>query len=571
MDDHAPFFEAIREAAVGDSSPAWIYGDWLEERGERSRAEMVRLSLELEHLSSWHPRHGALAERRDALAPEAARSWAAILPADHGVRDAEWGWEGGLPTRLTLPSSPPDESARGWLVRASQVAPLHTLAVRSNPSPDDRSRAAMDWAGAPEIGFARRLALVCPHQQVARAWLQSRHLGELRALTLRQPVRLPENAWSKLLSGPASARLEWLRIDGGPAPVVIAGRGLAALPSLASLRGLELVRTRLESGAAARLSAALATGPLESLHLANALAPEISAEILRPVLSGRLRAFHLSGGQQGGAIAGMIAQCSPPALAELNLVQCGVDGAGLATLIGPDRPSGLRRLRLSGNPILLEGPLVSGPGLESLDLGFCQLDADGTRRLAASGVVEGLAELNLTRNPLGDDGAKAIAGLDGAEGLRSLGLRDVRLTDRGALALAASRSLTALGALALGGNRLGDGGAAAIARAANWPAMRELGVSYNRIGDAGAVALARRAAAHGWTFLDLSHNEIGDAAVPALIKALEAGPELMIDIRNNPIREPVADELRRRFGARVLVSEPRPARLRGVLDGDPGR
>jgi uncharacterized protein (TIGR02996 family) len=565
MTDQAPFFDAIRDATVGDNSPAWIYADWLEERGEHARAGMIRLSLELERCSPWHPRHAALSTQRDALAPEVARAWSRALPPDPPRGPAEWSWEGGLPTRLTLPAVSPGAAERDWLGEASLATPLRSLTVRPGIA-DETARAAQDWAGAPEIGVARRLVLHDAHPKVARAWLHSRHLTALRGLNLHRPARGAKGAWSGVLSGPPAARLEWLRVDGSREAAGVGWLNLPALPSLKSLGGLELAHTRLEADAAAALSAVLAAGALESLHLSNALAPEVEAAPIRPALSDRLRAFHLTGGQRGGDFAAMIADRSPAGLGELGLVQCQVDDAGVAALLGPGRPPSLSRLRLAGNPIRLERAPESGPGLELLDMGFCELGPAGARSLAASGAIRGLAELNLTRNPLGDDGAEAIAALDDCAGLRSLGLSDVRLTARGVLALVASRSLAALGSLALGGNALGDAGATAIARGTGWPALRELGVSSNRIGDAGAASLAGRAVAGDWTFLDLSRNKITEAAVSALAEALESAPRLTIDLRNNPIPEPAAEQLRRRFGPRVLASEPRPARLSGLLE-----
>lgn len=567
MDEQAPFFDAIRDAAVGDDSPAWIYADWLEERGEPARAGVIRLSLELERCSAWHPRHSALASRRDALAPEVARAWSRVLPPNPPAGSAleqgsaEWLWEGGLPTRLLLPLIPPGIAERDWLGEASRAAPLRALAMRSGY--DDRTtKVAQEWAGAPEVGVARRLVLQDAHPKVARAWLHSRHLAGLRALTVQRPARGAKKAWAGVLSGPAAARLEWLRVDLGRSVAGAAWADLAPLPPLGSLGGLELAHARLDPAAASALAAALGSGSLGALHLSNALAPEVEAGVLRPAFSDRLGAFHLAGGQHGAGFAAMIADRIPEGLADLSLIQCQVDDAGAAELLGRGRPPSLARLRLAGNPIRLEGGLrsESAPVLELLDIGFCEVGPAGARALAASGALRGLAELNLVRNPLGDAGVEAVAAAGDCADLRSLGLNDVRLTARGVRSLADSASLAALGALALGGNALGDAGAAAIARGSGWPALRELGFSSNRIGDSGAAALAGRAVASGWAFLDLSHNVITEAAIPALAEALESAPQLTIDLRNNPIREPAVDELRRRFGPRAPASDPRPAR-----------
>lgn len=570
MDDQAPFFDAIRDAAVGDDSPAWIYADWLEEQGEHARAGVIRLSLELERCSPWHPRQAALAARLDALAPEVARAWSRVLPPNPGREPPErpgffdrpgppeWSWEGGLPTRLMLPLASPGVAGRDWLGEASRVAPLRTLAIRRSFD-DGTARAAQDWAGVPEVGVARRLVLQEAHPEVARAWLHSRHLAGLRALTVQRPVRGVTRTWSRVFSGPAAARLEWLRIDLFRSGADWAD--LAPLPPFVSLKGLELAHARLDHSAASLLAVAVGLGSLGALHLSNALAPGVEAGALRPAFSDRLGAFHLAGNQHGAGFAALIADRIPGGLADLSLVQCRVDDPGAVGLLGPGRPPALARLRLAGNPIRLEGPAFeSAPGLEQLDIGFCEIGPEGARALAASGALRGLAELNLARNPLGDAGVEAVAAAGDCADLRSLGLNDVRLTARGVRSLADSASLAALGALALGGNALGDAGAAAIARGSGWPALRELGFSSNRIGDSGAASLAGRAVASGWAFLDLSHNEITEAAVPALAEALESAPQLTIDLRNNPIREPAVDELRRRFGARAPASDPRPAR-----------
>ncbi|MFL5339251.1 MAG: TIGR02996 domain-containing protein [Gemmataceae bacterium] len=78
MHDDAPLLRTIWESPY-DDAPRLVYADWLEERGETERAELIRVQCELEALSRSNPRRSALMDRAGKLVRIAPR-WLRRLP-----------------------------------------------------------------------------------------------------------------------------------------------------------------------------------------------------------------------------------------------------------------------------------------------------------------------------------------------------------------------------------------------------------------------------------------------------------------------------------------------------------
>jgi len=81
--DREAFLQTILEAPDDDTARL-IFADWLEERGESERAELIRVQCELARLPEDNPRHPHYAEwkaREQALLRAHEREWAAPLAA----------------------------------------------------------------------------------------------------------------------------------------------------------------------------------------------------------------------------------------------------------------------------------------------------------------------------------------------------------------------------------------------------------------------------------------------------------------------------------------------------------
>ncbi|MBL8794223.1 MAG: TIGR02996 domain-containing protein [Planctomycetia bacterium] len=80
-DYEAAFFQTILDAP-DDDTPRLIFADWLEERGESERAQLIRVQCELARLPADNPRHPQYAEWKaceQALLRTHEREWAAPL------------------------------------------------------------------------------------------------------------------------------------------------------------------------------------------------------------------------------------------------------------------------------------------------------------------------------------------------------------------------------------------------------------------------------------------------------------------------------------------------------------
>src|SRR5262245_28548936 len=78
MLDEAAFLRAIWESPY-DDAPRLVYADWLEERGDTNRAELIRIQCGKAGLAESDPRRQRLGERESELLRLTA-SWLHALP-----------------------------------------------------------------------------------------------------------------------------------------------------------------------------------------------------------------------------------------------------------------------------------------------------------------------------------------------------------------------------------------------------------------------------------------------------------------------------------------------------------
>ncbi len=326
-DEERGLLEAIRAEPEEDDARL-VYADWLEERGQDERAELVRVQLAIERDGPSEP---LLARERDLLTRRAAEwlgPWAdACLRFDRGMAVACWTtlpqFEAGT-ARLAGAGDPPWVAER-WLhlggarfegesFRAFVRSPgfgrltrfhLDRLRGRGGELWGRPVSAAMtrELAASPLSANLRRLWLVNGDvgDRGARALAESPHLGRLRWLSLRLSPLTAEGvaalAGSAALSGLTALRLSW-EVAAGEGPV----RALAAARGLSRLGSLNVWQNRIGDARLRRLLTAPWVGRLRELWLGeNRIGDGGAREVAGcPALSG-LRLLDLTGNRLSDA------------------------------------------------------------------------------------------------------------------------------------------------------------------------------------------------------------------------------------------------------------------------------
>src|SRR5262245_3874429 len=106
MSEREGFLQAIREAP-DDDGVRLIYADWLGERGEVERAELIRVQCELERLPPGDPCRPGLEDRADDLLGEHEMDWLGAADGLHG-----WEWRRGFIEKVSVNSTSSLEPAR---------------------------------------------------------------------------------------------------------------------------------------------------------------------------------------------------------------------------------------------------------------------------------------------------------------------------------------------------------------------------------------------------------------------------------------------------------------------------
>ena len=80
MDAHAPFLQLIADAPT-DPHVAHVYADWLEETGDKARAEFIRVEYRVRALSDADPAWAPAVARLRVLAKRLPRAWTSMFNA----------------------------------------------------------------------------------------------------------------------------------------------------------------------------------------------------------------------------------------------------------------------------------------------------------------------------------------------------------------------------------------------------------------------------------------------------------------------------------------------------------
>jgi uncharacterized protein (TIGR02996 family) len=174
----AAFLQAIADHPDEDG-PRLVYADWLDERGDADRAELIRTQCELARLPETDPRRWLLEDRARALLERHESRWLGDMP------DAVQSWEfrRGFPDRLHVG---PSLAQIDWPIPAG-VTDLIVTFLRSL-----RYRVLTDFLTADHP--ARPTALTCVTGDLARDWESAPLLARLKRLAL-QNVQVDDADW----------------------------------------------------------------------------------------------------------------------------------------------------------------------------------------------------------------------------------------------------------------------------------------------------------------------------------------------------------------------------------------
>ncbi len=382
-----------------NDQPRLVYADWLEEHGQRNKAQLIRVQIELAHLPDNTDEATALQVEDEQLEAACEKT----LPQLEGI---SWGsFERGLVCSV-YPDTPAAfhrhasrigdmgsvhrvvfENADGFdiLAEVPVLARFTELNVYDDPNWGIRD-------GDREHRFNDDLQAV----------LASPHCPRLRRLDLVTCQLGPRGA-KALADCPHLASLTHLNLLDN----YIGDEGMVALaasPYLAALRNLRIDLNNIGPAGIEALAASVNLAGLEDLFLGedwpHKLGPAIGVALGRSPYLTHLRELRIHDWIEA---LGAEALAQAPNLAGLTYLEIPGD-------IGPE---GARAL--AGSPYLR---LSKG-----LRLYACWIWDEGAKALARSPVLATLENLDLTYNDLTDEGAQALVASPYLERLKQGGLK----------------------------------------------------------------------------------------------------------------------------------------------------
>lgn len=459
-----------------DDTTRLVYADWLEERGDLARADLIRAQCALATMRAWDRAAIEATWRVEAILAEHGARFRAELPALPGV---EWiDFERGFPSTVKVDSVATLYRHADEIGKAAPVYRAHLATF--DESADPYVPGCVPWLRAlritspqeahanPESSLlqaVRELEIVDVEEYHMLEWLTGRDkVGPLAKLRVqgghvvgRQFVEeLAKASWAKALTS-LGIGTSFIDYDSGYfTDPTLGAAGGAALATFAALEQLDVSRQRIRDEGLATM--------LDKLpHLRELDARAAEATMLTSLGQGApLLRLDLGLNQIGDAGAQAIA-ASPRAAAveSLSLDTCEISAAGIVALAAAPLWSTLRILDLSRNPVGVEGAralsMAPRPALlHTLVLADCDLPPEAIATIAAIPWLSQLLVLDLSGNEIGA-AAPALGTLAGGA-LRVLRLASSQIADLGALAGVAAQLVE----LDLAKNPLGDAGIAAL-------------------------------------------------------------------------------------------------------------
>jgi uncharacterized protein (TIGR02996 family) len=243
-------------------------------------------------------------------------------------------------------------------------------------------------------------------------------------------------------------------------------------------------------------------------------------------------------------------------LRDLNISRCSLRPEGLRILLAAPRQPPLRSLNLNEND-LSEGSLIAflerdWPDLEDLDLSFNDIFDQGIRALAQTTRLPRLRKLDIGLLGFGNYGMARLADGPALASLRSLSLLGGEFGKAGIEALARAAWLPGLVELDVFDFPTGGAGLKALAKAP-LTGLRRLRMVKSKLADSAIFALLDAPWLASLLELDLGNNSITSKAAKAMAEAPQLDGLLRLSLRENKFSARVAEQLRERFGDRVIV------------------
>ncbi|MGI9472096.1 MAG: TIGR02996 domain-containing protein [Rubripirellula sp.] len=447
MHDESEFLAAVRSSPE-DDAPRLVYADWLDEQGQTTRAELIRIQCEI-HRSDWHAEDRYRLEKRETQLFRAHKdSWLGDLASM--MRSGRF--ERGFVERVAL-------TANQFVQHGEQITDRTPAKQFNFLQVSDKS--------APKLAATPMLQRVM-HMTVH---------GE----------RLSDIGWRHLLSSPHLSNLRELELHRGYDSFAATSIGilcaLALCPAIHELKGLATSQIGLETDLGQRAFRTLRLDSLQSIRL-----PSVGTDALR-ILSrmncyDSLSQIDLKGNPTNQS--GWLRRDDCPSLSSvrnLNLDDCDLNDRDLADLFQHGKCQRLERLSVEVNYLsrsAFQHALTELPALRSLHCGRNAL-ADGTwDRLARSQTLAPLETLSMRRT-VGSFSQGHMETLATCFRLRWLNLSACDLSDAAIRPLLESANMRELRWLDLSENPLSDQTASAILHSGAMSELRHLSLKETRV------------------------------------------------------------------------------------------
>jgi uncharacterized protein (TIGR02996 family) len=323
----ADFLRLILAAPDADG-PRLVYADWLDDQGQHSRAEFIRVQCALAALPADDPQAAGLRARADVLLEERRLIWGEPLA---GLAN-RWDWIRGFPDVVRL-------DAKAFLARGEEL--FATVPVRHVELLD----VAAHLSRLAQCRLLEQLASVTitgspGGDAIAKAFGSSPHVGRLKGLHLPRNG-LTDAAASAIAAGPFG-KLTTLDLSENE----ISPAGAHTLAAAANLAGLTTLRLRANPlgfpGAAAILNSTRLVN-LTELDLAQSRSTPASLDEAPP-LAGQWIGLSLAGNELGDLGVRHLCRWPLAGLRELDLSRAGIGDDGAVALAEAPYLTGLQRL-----------------------------------------------------------------------------------------------------------------------------------------------------------------------------------------------------------------------------------
>jgi uncharacterized protein (TIGR02996 family) len=560
MQDNDAFLQAIHDAP-DDDTPRLVYADWLDEHGEPSRAEFIRLQCALANLSDTDASRWALLARERQLLWQHGKGWAGALRR----RVQRYAFRRGFVEDITL-------SADNFLQHGNELFRLAPLRRVRLLEAENR----MSVLGASPL-LGRLVGLDLRHTggmdaEYARPLLRSPHLGGLRELCVRGTGLCNGSGIRALADCPGVAGLTTLDVSDYRRDAIIGRRQMRRRRDWRSTQAWE------EDRRSRGLNAGVMRALVESPYLTN------------------LCTLRLGGYGEGFTQDALTTLIHSRLLAGLTELDLSVDffpdperrhlaePPNLLQLLGQSpQAAGLHSLRLRRMPNV--GTMQTSDshltGLTTLELEDHYFHPALTRELAG-GMLPNLAVLRLRscRFALPYQSQQgAFQHFVQAAGLSRLTVLDLRetpctpemirlLVESGGL-LKKLRWLSLTNRGGMDSSPIGSDAVQYLAKSPVCAQLVHLDLDNHDLDNAAATALATSPHLSHLASLHLAHNRIGAEGGTALAASRSLAALTFLDLRDNAVPMTVRHRLRQRFGpgvrygpGRELTERPTPIRRR---------